>query len=125
MGPIGTGGGVDSSLIRPSPSFTYSKSKGLYAGVSLEGTALFERKEANATFYGQRVPAADILSGRIPAPEAAAALYSVVEAAESVDESNVPQQSFVVRLTLITCSIALTRASLANCFRCYFRSRRL
>lgn len=68
--------------------------------MSLEGTGLLERADANAAFYGQRVPAIDILSGKIPAPEAAAALYSVVEAAESVDESTVPQQSFVVSPSL-------------------------
>ena len=42
-GPIGTGGSIESALTNPSPLFTYSKSKGLYAGVSLEGTALIER----------------------------------------------------------------------------------
>ena len=40
----------------------YSKSKGLYAGVSLEGTGLVERVETNAAFYGTRIPAADLLS---------------------------------------------------------------
>jgi lipid-binding SYLF domain-containing protein len=28
---------------RPAPLFTYSKNRGLFAGVSLEGTALIER----------------------------------------------------------------------------------
>lgn len=49
-GPIGVGGAVDTSLINPSPIFTYSKSKGLFAGVSLEGTVLIERKDANQAF---------------------------------------------------------------------------
>lgn len=107
-GPIGTGGGVDSALLRPSPCFTYSKSRGLYAGVSLEGTALVERKNTNANFYGQRVPATDILLGKIPPPEAAAELYAVVEAAESIDETGVPQQSYVVSLLtfLSRCHVA-------------------
>ena len=30
-------------LLKPAPMFTYSKSKGLFAGISLEGTALIER----------------------------------------------------------------------------------
>jgi lipid-binding SYLF domain-containing protein len=87
-GPIGTGGSVNSALVNPSPMFSefsalvllkddariatnmlsispplaYSKSKGLYAGVSLEGTALIERSETNAAFYGAKIPAKDLLA---------------------------------------------------------------
>jgi lipid-binding SYLF domain-containing protein len=32
-----------------------SKTKGLFAGVSLEGSAIIERKDANAKFYGSQV----------------------------------------------------------------------
>lgn len=42
-GPIGVGGAVNTAILNPAPMFTYSKSKGLYAGVSLEGTVLVER----------------------------------------------------------------------------------
>lgn len=43
-GPIGVGGAVATAIsLNPAPMFTYSKSKGLFAGVSLEGTALIER----------------------------------------------------------------------------------
>ena len=61
-GPIGVGGAVNTSLINPAPMFTYSKSKGLFAGVSLEGTVLIERKDANADFYGQKIDAQSLLS---------------------------------------------------------------
>lgn len=94
-GPIGTGGSVNSALVNPTPMFTYSKSKGLYAGVSLEGTGLIERSETNAAFYGAKIPAKDLLAGKVPPPEAASQLYDIIEAAEALDESNVPQQSYV------------------------------
>jgi hypothetical protein len=68
---------------------------GLFAGVSLEGTALIERKDANRDFYGSPVPAKDILSGRVPPPEVASRLYEIIEAAEGLDESGLPQQSYV------------------------------
>lgn len=57
-------------------------SAGLFAGVSLEGTALIERKDANKEFYGSAVPARDILGGRVPPPEVASRLYEIIEAAE-------------------------------------------
>ena len=44
--------------------FSYSKTKGLFAGVSLEGSAIIERKEANAKFYGRDWTAQHLLSGQ-------------------------------------------------------------
>ncbi|KAM0786304.1 hypothetical protein ACM66B_001782 [Microbotryomycetes sp. NB124-2] len=95
-GPIGVGGAVNTALNKPAPMFTYSKSKGLFAGVSLEGTVLIERKDANEAFYGQAIPAVDLLSGKVPPPEAASSLYECLEAAEQVDESGLPDQAYVV-----------------------------
>jgi len=98
-GPIGTGGSVQASLAHPAPMFSYSKSKGLFAGLSLEGTVLVERKDANREFYGSPIPARDILSGRVPPPEVASRLYEVIEAAEGIDESDVPDTSYVPTAT--------------------------
>lgn len=94
-GPIGTGGSVQASLAHPAPMFSYSKSKGLFAGVSLEGTALIERKDANREFYGSSVPSREILSGRVPPPEVASRLYEVIEAAEGIDESGLPENAYI------------------------------
>ena len=55
---------------------------GLYAGLSLEGTVLVERGDANRDFYGSVVPARDILSGRVPPPEVASRMYDIIERAE-------------------------------------------
>jgi len=98
-GPIGTGGSVQASLAHPAPMFSYSKSKGLFAGISLEGTVLIERKDANRDFYGSPVPARDILSGRVPPPEVASRLYEIIEAAEGMDETGVPETAFVPTAT--------------------------
>lgn len=94
-GPIGTGGAVQASLASPAPMFSYSKSKGLFAGLSLEGTVLIERKDANRDFYGSDVPAKDILSGRVPPPEVAGKMYEIIEAAEGLDESGLPASAYV------------------------------
>lgn len=111
-GPIGTGGSVQASLAHPAPMFSYSRSKGmrsmayfslrgihlltgLFAGLSLEGTVLIERKDANKDFYGSSIPARDILGGRVPPPEVASHLYEIIEAAEGLDESGLPENAFV------------------------------
>ncbi|EJC97837.1 DUF500-domain-containing protein [Fomitiporia mediterranea MF3/22] len=94
-GPIGTGGSVQASLAHPAPMFSYSKSKGLFAGLSLEGTVLIERKDANRDFYGSAIPARMILGGQVPPPEIASRLYEIIEAAEGLDETGLPGEAYV------------------------------
>jgi hypothetical protein len=56
-----------------------SKTRGLFVGVSIEGTIILERKETNAAFYHRKVSAKEILSGTVPPPPAAEALYRALE----------------------------------------------
>ncbi|RHZ62165.1 putative telomere silencing protein Zds1 [Aspergillus thermomutatus] len=58
--------------------FSYSKTKGLFAGVSLEGSMLVERKDANEKMYNSRVSARQLLSGTIRPPPAADPLLRVL-----------------------------------------------
>lgn len=71
------------------------RATGLFAGLTLEGTVLIERKDANRDFYGSPVPARDILGGRVPPPEVASRLYEIIEAAEGLDESGLPEEAYV------------------------------
>jgi lipid-binding SYLF domain-containing protein len=58
--------------------FSYSKTKGLFAGVSLEGSAIIERRDANEKLYGQRFTAAQLLTGAVRPPPAAQPLMTVL-----------------------------------------------
>ncbi len=58
--------------------FSYSKTKGLFAGVSLEGSAIIERRDANEKLYGQRYTARQLLEGSVRPPPAAASLMAVL-----------------------------------------------
>ncbi|PGH14272.1 hypothetical protein AJ80_06012 [Polytolypa hystricis UAMH7299] len=59
--------------------FSYSKTKGLFAGVSLEGSVLVERKDANEKMYGSRVSAAQLLEGGMRPPPAAEPLMRILQ----------------------------------------------
>src|SRR6059036_2052421 len=50
----------------------YSKSKGLFAGVSLEGAVIGRQRDSNFRYYGRPVRADEILSGITPSPPGAA-----------------------------------------------------
>ena len=71
-GPVGRAAEAD---VTPKAAiYTYSKSKGLFVGVSLEGAVIGTRKGANEHYYGRPVTANDILHGRAAAPVGAASL---------------------------------------------------
>ena len=58
--------------------FSYSKTKGLFAGVSLEGSAIIERSDANAKLYNSRITARQLLEGGVRPPPAAEPLMRVL-----------------------------------------------
>ena len=58
--------------------FSYSKTKGLFAGVSLEGSAIIERRDANEKLYGQRFTASQLLEGAVRPPPAAQPLMNIL-----------------------------------------------
>jgi hypothetical protein len=58
--------------------FSYSKTKGLFAGVSLEGSVLVERRDANEKLYNGKVTARQLLEGSVRPPPAADPLMQVL-----------------------------------------------
>lgn len=63
--------------------YTYSRSQGLFAGASLEGTVIMVRNDANAQYYGRSVTPQQILAGNVVPPAGAKRLDRVLLAAES------------------------------------------
>jgi len=75
-GPIGRT--AEAGIGLQAAMYTYSRSQGLFAGVSLEGTVVGTRDEANAEYYGKPVSAKEILSGNVHVPGGARKLQQVV-----------------------------------------------
>jgi lipid-binding SYLF domain-containing protein len=106
-GPVGIGGSLDTELIkRQAPIFSYVKSRGLYAGIAVEGNLVIERTDENERFYGERIGVADILVGkvRMPPVEKYQILLDTLRAAqgEEVDESLLPEGAAPSDMELIT-----------------------
>lgn len=94
-GPVGIGGVLESEVHkRQAPIWTYMKSKGLYAGVAVDGTIIIERTDENERFYGERLSVDEILSGKVRHPPyELETLMQTLKAAQGdsdVDESLVP-----------------------------------
>lgn len=80
-GPVGRSAEASGSASHRGVSaiFSYSKTKGLFAGVSLEGSVLIERRDANKKFYRRECTAKHILNGSIPPPPGVEPLHRVLE----------------------------------------------
>ncbi len=75
-GPDGRSG--EGTILPGVSAYTYVRSEGAFFGVSLEGTVIVEGRDANAKFYGKPVTAAELLTGKIPRPDSAKALYAAL-----------------------------------------------
>jgi lipid-binding SYLF domain-containing protein len=71
-GPKGRTAGASTDIVMQAEILTYSRSRGLFAGVSLEGSTLREDGDANLAVYGTKVTARGIVKDRKMAVPAAA-----------------------------------------------------
>lgn len=79
VGPLGRNLEADVAFRSTAAVYSYCKSRGLYAGVSLVGSCLIERKETNRKFYGQEIRASAILNGDVEPPPEAFDLYTILQ----------------------------------------------
>uniref|UniRef100_A0A8C7XGH1 SH3 domain-containing YSC84-like protein 1 n=1 Tax=Oryzias sinensis TaxID=183150 RepID=A0A8C7XGH1_9TELE len=79
VGPVGRNVEADVALRSTAAVFTYCRSRGLFAGISLEGSYLIERKETNRKFYRQDIRASAILNGDVDPPSECADLYHILD----------------------------------------------
>eukprot|EP00047_Mylnosiga_fluctuans_P022936 m.129392 g.129392 ORF g.129392 m.129392 type:complete len:416 (+) comp9431_c0_seq2:417-1664(+) len=84
IGPLGRNLEADVAIRSAASFYTYSKSRGLFAGISLEGACIAERKSANRKLYGGEVRARDLLAGAYPQPDEAQTLYTALGIAEGL-----------------------------------------
>ncbi len=75
-GPVGRD--LQAAVTPTAAVYTYSRSKGLFAGASLEGAIVATQKTANARYYGRPVRASAILSGRVAPPAGAGRLRAAL-----------------------------------------------
>jgi lipid-binding SYLF domain-containing protein len=80
-GPVGRDSSAETDATLRSEILSYSRARGLFAGVSLEGSTIRPDNGDNRRVYGRKIPARDIvLSGKVPVPPAAEQLVSILDA---------------------------------------------
>ena len=78
-GPVGRNASAETDVTLRSEILSYSRSRGLFAGISLEGSTIRPDNKANEQIYGQRLEAKQIvLSDQVRVPAAAEHLVSTL-----------------------------------------------
>lgn len=80
-GPVGRDASAESDASLRAEILSYSRSRGLFAGVSLEGSTIRPDNGDNRRVYGKNIPAKEIvLSGKVAVPPAAEQFISTLDA---------------------------------------------
>jgi SH3 domain-containing YSC84-like protein 1 len=75
-GPVGRNAGADTDVEMKDKILTYSRSRGLFAGVDLSGTVVKQDKDETALLFGHMEKPDAILTGKVSAPAASQPLLS-------------------------------------------------
>jgi lipid-binding SYLF domain-containing protein len=77
-GPVGRNSQAAISALANAEFLSYSRSKGLFAGIDLTGDFINQNKEDTRTFYGREIDYKTILSGGVPVPPTARPFIAAV-----------------------------------------------
>jgi lipid-binding SYLF domain-containing protein len=77
-GPVGRHAAAGTDIRMNAEILSYSRTKGVFAGVSLNGSVVQADKSGDRAMYGDNVNRHEILSGNVPVPEAARPLVHEV-----------------------------------------------
>ena len=87
-GPVGRAASAESDITLRAEILSYSRSRGLFAGVSLEGSTLRPDNKANKDLYGKEVEAKDIVfKNAVPVPDSAKGLLATLQKASPTNKS--------------------------------------
>jgi len=88
-GPKGRDAAAASDVTMRAEMLTYSRSRGLFAGISLEGSTLRQDNGANERVYGRKIDATSIIrKGAVPVPLSAQEMIAMLNKKSPKNESN-------------------------------------
>jgi SH3 domain-containing YSC84-like protein 1 len=77
-GPLGRDVSAQTDAVMRAEMLSYSRSRGLFAGISLDGATLRPDDDANLELYGRDIENKEILTGRVKTPAAAGKVESLL-----------------------------------------------
>jgi SH3 domain-containing YSC84-like protein 1 len=80
-GPLGRATTADTDLLMHTEILSYARSRGLFAGISLQGSTLRPDGEGNENLYGRKISPQEIVDGKVAVPDSGRRLVSDLEKA--------------------------------------------
>src|SRR6202789_1099128 len=80
-GPVGRHTSVGTDILLNTEVLTYSRSKGAFAGLTLEGAVIEQDNDSTRAIYGHHMMFRNILSGKVPTPHSGEAFVAAVSEA--------------------------------------------
>lgn len=77
-GPVGRDAAADTDLKMRAEVLTYSRARGIFAGIDLNGSAITQDKDETRILYGSFVPFSEILSGKVQPKEASESFLAAI-----------------------------------------------
>lgn len=79
-GPVGRNATAETDVTLRAEMLTYSRARGLFAGISLAGSTVRPDNDANERIYGKKIPAKDVvLKGAVSPPSSAKLMLETLE----------------------------------------------
>jgi len=82
-GPVGRHASADTDWKLTAEILTYSRARGIFAGISLTGAAVRRDDDSTMAIYGREIPTPEILHGDVPIPRSARAFIDAVRGART------------------------------------------
>ena len=79
LGPVGRDWTADTDVLMHAEIISWARSRGVFAGVSLDGTVVTGDKDENEKLYGKPLSTRDVVLGRVTPTPAAQALLATLE----------------------------------------------
>jgi SH3 domain-containing YSC84-like protein 1 len=77
-GPVGRDTAADTDASMRAEVLTYSRARGIFAGIDLHGAVVKQDKDETALLFGKMIPFEDILKGKVAPPASSQAFLTAV-----------------------------------------------
>ena len=78
-GPVGRNAEAGTDWKMKAEVLTYSRARGLFAGIDLSGSVIKQDKDETRVLYGKMIPFEILLNGKVPPPKAAETFLATIQ----------------------------------------------
>lgn len=78
-GPVGRDAAADTDWKMKAEMLSYSRARGVFAGIDLNGASVTQDKDETRILYGKMIPSSEILTGKVSPPKGAGEFLATIK----------------------------------------------